>query len=115
MKFNTFIYYGAKIDKNDYENLTNKLGIMELYSKIFSVGLQFREIGEIGKSWDYVVGKEIKWVQDSVLDMEFINNEFIMNDIHLKIDNEDETRQKLLKLGITNIPKYYIFTCWDNN
>lgn len=115
LKVNMFIYYGVILNKEDYENLTKKHGIKNLYGRIFTTGLTFRDVGEIGKSWTYIIGKENYWETDNITDMSYENNEFSIDNKKIKLTTEDETaiREKLLQLGITNIPKYRIFTCWE--
>lgn len=115
MKINTFIYYGVLFNKEDYENLTSKLNIGDLYSRVFGVGLRFREVGDISDSWQYVIGKEIHWDINNNIDLEFKNEGFIIKDknIKLKIEDESDVRKRLLQIGISNIPTYKIFSCWD--
>ncbi len=108
---NTFIYYGAEMNKNDYENQTMKFDVTDIYPKIFSKGLRFREIGEISTSWRYMVGKEIYWSTDNMIEFNQdlkINNE----DMLLSEDEKIEVRKKLMELGITTPPTYKIFNCW---
>ena len=57
---NLIIYYGALIHKSDYEMLVKHLNMQQLYTTISQTGLTFKDVGKIGSSWDYVVGKELK-------------------------------------------------------
>ena len=102
MTYNIFIYFGAILNKNDYENL-QLIGIDDLYTKIYSNGLQFKEIGDATSSWEYVVGKELKWEQGLITNIE---------DFKLSIEDENEIRKKLLDIGIHNQPEYKIFISW---
>lgn len=113
---NLFIYYGTKIDKIDFDNLTNKLGMERFYQLVFSKGLTFRDFGEIGASGEYVVGKEIYWKMNEPMILDNINGELCIDDknILLNVEEENNIRQKLLELDITMPPKYYFFYCWDN-
>lgn len=114
LEVHTFIYYGSIITKEDYENLTEKHGMMDLYQRVYSTGLTLKDVGEIGTTLTYVIGKELNWEMTPVTNLSYENNEFIIDDIKekIKIDNEDEVRSKLLQIGITNPPKYCIVTCW---
>ena len=110
MKINLFIYYGTEINKVDYENLTKKLGVHTLFADIFKVGLSIRDVGVIGESWRFIVGKEINWTLNSVTNFNFINNELYVDGNKIQIEDEDEVRRKLISIGITNQPSYKIFS-----
>lgn len=116
MAANIFIYYGAKMDKVDYENLTKKHGIMNLYGEAYSKGLTFRDIGEIGNG-KYIVGKEIAWNRNDIISITRKEDEFVIdennNNLKLSIEEENNIRVKLLELNISEYPKYYVFICWD--
>ena len=60
-RVNILVYYGAIIDKEDYENISEKLGMNNFYASIMKHHLNFKDVGKIGESWKYVVGKEIYW------------------------------------------------------
>lgn len=113
---NLFIYYGTQIDKIDYENLTNKLGFEMLYKTVFSKGLTFRDVGEIGATSKYVIGKEIAWKINDTIVLDNVNGILSLNDksITLTEDEENEVRQKLLEINITTYPQYHFFYCWDD-
>lgn len=117
--FSTFIYYGVIIDKNDYENLTKKYGLINLYSQIFEKELSFKDIGEVGSSWKQVIGKEITYDLNNVLSMEYKNNNFYLlndkKDINLSVEEENEVKKSLISLGITKSPAYHIFTSWESD
>lgn len=115
MNMNIFIYYGAELDKHDYENTVEKFGITDFYNRIFSAGLNFKEVGELSHSWKYIVGKEIYWGRDCIVNINQFNDKFIVEgtDIKLKLEDESEIRKKLIGVGIKNIPTYKMFVCWD--
>lgn len=117
MNINLFVYYGAKIDKIDYENLTRKLGFEYLYQTVYSKGLTFRDVGEIGTTGVYIIGKEILWNQGDCIKLQNIQEKLCDNEGNcICIDEklEDEVRQKLLDINITNRPEYYFFATMDN-
>ena len=117
MNINLFIYYGAKIDKIDYENLTRKLGFEYLYKTVYSKGLTFRDVGEAGATGVYIIGKEILWNQGDCVQLARIQDKLCDNeDNTICIDEnlEDEVRQKLLDINITNRPQYYFFATTDD-
>ena len=117
MNINLFIYYGAKIDKIDYENLTRKLGFEYLYKTVYSTGLTFRDVGEVGATGVYIIGKEILWNQGDYVQLARIQDKLCDNeDNTICIDEnlEDEVRQKLLDINITNHPQYYFFATTDD-
>lgn len=117
MNINLFVYYGAKIDRVDYENLTRKLGFEYLYQTVYSKGLTFRDVGEIGTTGVYIIGKEILWNQGECTSLMKINNELCIdneNKICIGEDLEDEIRQKLLDINVTNKPQYYFFATLDS-
>ena len=113
MKLNTFIYYGAEITKQDYENFFKKLDKSQLYSTIFSKGLNFREYGEMSSTWHYIVGKELYWsIDNSIINLNDQFNSIDNNNILLSDEEKLDIRKKLLELNITNEPQYKIFSCW---
>ena len=117
MNINLFIYYGAKIDKIDYENLTRKLGFEYLYKTVYSKGLTFRDVGEIGATGMYIIGQEILWNQGDCVQLKKIQEQLCDNagnSICIDEKLEDEIRQKLLDINITNHPQYYFFATMDN-
>jgi hypothetical protein len=115
LNMNIFVYYGAELNKHDYENLVDKFDIKDLYNKVYGMGLNFKEVGHIPSSWKYIIGKEIYWSRDNLIDINQFNDKFIVEgtDIKLKLEDESEIRKKLLQIGITNIPTYKIFNCWN--
>lgn len=119
MRINLFIYYGAKIDKIDYENLTRKLGFEYLYQTVYSKGLTFRDAGEIGKNGVYIIGKEIHWETSDVFELKKINDQLLIREtnspMYISDELEDDVRQKLLEIDITNKPNYYVFTSVDSS
>ena len=115
MELNTFIYYGAEINKNDYENLFKKLNKTQLYSTIFSKGLNFREIGQISTTWNYVIGKELYWsIDNSIINLNEQFNSINNSSIILSEEEKLQIRKKLLELDITSEPQYKIFSCWQS-
>lgn len=113
---NVFIYYGAKITKTDYENLINKLGFEKLYETIHSKGLTFRDVGEIGVSGEYIIGREIAWKLNEPIILKRKDSDLTFNDnnINLGFEVENDIRQKLLEINITNYPEYYVFSSIDD-
>lgn len=113
---NLFVYYGTKIDRSDYENLTNKLGFSRLYETVYSRGLTFRDVGEIGVTGQYIIGKELAWSCNEPIIINKENNELTIKNMNLLLSEEEENqiRQKLLEMNFTNYPQYYFFSCWDD-
>lgn len=108
-----FIYYGVKIDKVDFERLSNKSDMDGFYSTVMSHGLTFRECGEIGKTWQYIIGREIYWSMNEMCVPFLIEDgNIIINKEKLVLGNENEIREKLLDLDIKSEPQYLIFSCW---
>ncbi len=108
-----FIYYGVKIDKVDFERLSNKSDMSGFYNSVMSHGLRFRECGEIGKTWEFVIGREIYWsINKMITPFEIKDGNIIIEGEKLVLGNEDEIREKLLDLDIKGEPQYLIFSCW---
>lgn len=110
---NLIIYYGALIHKSDYEMLVKHLNMQQLYTTISQTGLTFKDVGKIGSSWDYVVGKELKWeFEKNYISYEIIDNELYIDGQKLDVVDKDEVKIKLASLNITREPKFYIFNSW---
>ena len=110
---NLIIYYGALIHKSDYEMLVKHLNMQQLYTTISQTGLTFKDVGKIGSSWDYVVGKELKWeFEKNYISYEIIDNELYIDDQKLDVVDKDYVKIKLASLNITREPKFYIFNSW---
>ena len=110
---NLIIYYGALIHKSDYEMLVKHLNMQQLYTTISQTGLTFKDVGKIGSSWDYVVGKELKWeFEKNYISYEIIDNELYIDDQKLDVVDKDDVKIKLASLNITREPKFYIFNSW---
>ena len=110
---NLIIYYGALIHKSDYEMLVKHLNMQQLYTTISQTGLTFKDIGKIGSSWDYVVGKELKWeFEKNYISYEIIDNELYIDGQKLDVVDKDDVKIKLASLNITREPKFYIFNSW---
>ena len=110
---NLIIYYGALIHKSDYERLVKHLNMQQLYTTISQTGLTFKDVGKIGSSWDYVVGKELKWeFEKNYISYEIIDNELYIDGQKLDVVDKDDVKIKLASLNITREPKFYIFNSW---
>lgn len=110
---NLIIYYGALIHKSDYEMLVKHLNMQQLYTTISQTGLTFKDVGKIGSSWDYVVGKELKWeFEKNYISYEIIDNELYIDGQKLDAVDKDDVKIKLASLNITREPKFYIFNSW---
>ena len=110
---NLIIYYGALIHKSDYEMLVKHLNMQQLYTTISQTGLTFKDVGKIGSSWDYVVGKELKWeFEKNYISYEIIDNELYIDGQKLDVVDKDDVKIKLASLNITREPKFYIFNSW---
>ena len=110
---NLIIYYGALIHKSDYEMLVKHLNMQQLYTTISQTGLTFKDVGKIGSSWDYVVGKELKWeFEKNYISYEIIDNELYIDGQKLNVVDKDDVKIKLASLNITREPKFYIFNSW---
>lgn len=110
---NLIIYYGALIHKSDYEMLVKHLNMQQLYTTISQTGLTFKDVGKIGSSWDYVVGKELKWeFEKNYISYEIIDNELYIDGQKLDVVDKDDIKIKLANLNITREPKFYIFNSW---
>ena len=110
---NLIIYYGALIHKSDYEMLVKHLNMQQLYTTISQTGLTFKDVGKIGSSWDYVVGKELKWeFEKNYISYEIIDNELYIDGQKLDVVDKDDVKTKLASLNITREPKFYIFNSW---
>ena len=110
---NLIIYYGALIHKSDYEMLVKHLNMQQLYTTISQTGLTFKDVGKIGSSWDYVVGKELKWeFEKNYISYEIIDNELYIDSQKLDVVDKDDVKIKLASLNITREPKFYIFNSW---
>lgn len=110
---NLIIYYGALIHKSDYEMLVKHLNMQQLYTTISQTGLTFKDVGKIGLSWDYVVGKELKWeFEKNYISYEIIDNELYIDGQKLDVVDKDDVKIKLASLNITREPKFYIFNSW---
>ena len=110
---NLIIYYGALIHKSDYEMLVKHLNMQQLYTTISQTGLTFKDVGKIGSSWDYVVGKELKWeFEKNYISYEIIDNELYIDGQKLDVIDKDDVKIKLASLNITREPKFYIFNSW---
>lgn len=110
---NLIIYYGALIHKSDYEMLVKHLNMQQLYTTISQTGLTFKDVGKIGSSWDYVVGKELKWeFEKNYISYEIIDNELYIDGQKLDVVDKDDIKIKLASLNITREPKFYIFNSW---
>ena len=80
-RVNILVYYGAIIDKEDYENISEKLGMNNFYASIMKHHLNFKDVGKIGESWKYVVGKEIYWdYEDHIFSFDIKDDKIIIND-----------------------------------
>lgn|SRR3712207_1961852 len=110
------IFYGTKITKSEYENLTKKHNITNLYGLIYEKGLSVKDVGNIN-SWEQIIGEEIHCEFNESISLTEINNEFFVSNNKLNFplsdDKKEETRKKLISLGITDTPKYYLFGTWD--
>ena len=110
---NLIIYYGALIHKSDYEMLVKHLNMQQLYTTISQTGLTFKDVGKIGSSWDYVVGKELKWeFEKNYISYEIIDNELYIDGQKLDVVDKDDVKINLASLNITREPKFYIFNSW---
>ena len=110
---NLIIYYGALIHKSDYEMLVKHLNMQQLYTTISQTGLTFKDVGKIGSSWDYLVGKELKWeFEKNYISYEIIDNELYIDGQKLDVVDKDDVKIKLASLNITREPKFYIFNSW---
>lgn len=110
---NLIIYYGALIHKSDYEMLVKHLNMQQLYTTISQTGLTFKDVGKIGSSWDYIVGKELKWeFEKNYISYEIIDNELYIDGQKLDVVDKDDVKIKLASLNITREPKFYIFNSW---
>ena len=110
---NLIIYYGALIHKSDYEMLVKHLNMQQLYTTISQTGLTFKDVGKIGSSWDYVVGKELKWeFEKNYISYEIVDNELYIDGQKLDVVDKDDVKIKLASLNITREPKFYIFNSW---
>ena len=110
---NLIIYYGALIHKSDYEMLVKHLNMQQLYTTISQTGLTFKDVGKIGSSWDYVVGKELKWeFEKNYISYEIIDNELYIDGQKLDVVDKDDVKIKLASLNITRESKFYIFNSW---
>ena len=110
---NLIIYYGALIHKSDYEMLVKHLNMQQLYTTISQTGLTFKDVGKIGSSWDYIVGKELKWeFEKNFISYEIIDNELYIDGQKLDVVDKDDVKIKLASLNITREPKFYIFNSW---
>ena len=110
---NLIIYYGALIHKSDYEMLVKHLNMQQLYTTISQTGLTFKDVGKIGSSWDYVIGKELKWeFEKNYISYEIIDNELYIDGQKLDVVDKDDVKIKLASLNITREPKFYIFNSW---
>ena len=110
---NLIIYYGALIHKSDYEMLVKHLNMQQLYTTISQTGLTFKDVGKIGSSWDYFVGKELKWeFEKNYISYEIIDNELYIDGQKLDVVDKDDVKIKLASLNITREPKFYIFNSW---
>ena len=110
---NLIIYYGALIHKSDYEMLAKHLNMQQLYTTISQTGLTFKDVGKIGSSWDYIVGKELKWeFEKNFISYEIIDNELYIDGQKLDVVDKDDVKIKLASLNITREPKFYIFNSW---
>ena len=110
---NLIIYYGALIHKSDYEMLVKHLNMQQLYTTISQTGLTFKDVGKIGSSWDYVVGKELKWeFEKNYISYEIIDNELYIDGQKLDVVDKNDVKIKLASLNITREPKFYIFNSW---
>ena len=110
---NLIIYYGALIHKSDYEMLVKHLNMQQLYTTISQTGLTFKDVGKIGSSWDYVVGKELKWeFEKNYISYEIIDNELYIDGQKLDVVDKDDVKIKLASLNTTREPKFYIFNSW---
>lgn len=112
-RVNLIFYYGAMINKSDYELLTKQLKIDQLYSNIMNAGLSFKDVGKVGSSWNYVIGKELKWeFEKNYVSYEIINNELYLDGEKVDLVDKTEVKEKLISLNIFREPKFYIFTSW---
>lgn len=112
-RVNLIFYYGAMINKNDFEILTKQLKIDQLYSSIMNAGLSFKDVGKIGSSWNYVIGKELKWeFEKNYVSYEIIDNELYLDGEKVDLVDRNEVKEKLISLNIFREPKFYIFTSW---
>lgn len=112
-RVNLIFYYGAMINKSDYELLTKQLKIDQLYSNIMNAGLNFKDVGKVGSSWNYVIGKELKWeFEKNYVSYEIINNELYLDGEKVDLVDKNEVKEKLISLNIFREPKFYIFTSW---
>ena len=112
-RVNILVYYGAIIDKEDYENISEKLGMNNFYASIMKHHLNFKDVGKIGESWKYVVGKEIYWdYEDHIFSFDVKDNKIIINDKEMEDINTIDIRERLLELNISSEPKLYIFNSW---
>lgn len=112
-RVNLIFYYGAMINKSDYELLTKQLKMDQLYSNIMSAGLSFKDVGKVGSSWNYVIGKELKWeFEKNYVSYEIIDNELYLDGEKVDLVDKNEVKEKLISLNIFREPKFYIFTSW---
>ena len=87
--------------------------MQQLYTTISQTGLTFKDVGKIGSSWDYVVGKELKWeFEKNYISYEIIDNELYIDGQKLDVVDKDDVKIKLASLNITREPKFYIFNSW---
>lgn len=112
MKSQLNIFYGSLITKNDYENLVHFYKMNNLYSLIYKNNLQIMDVGEVGKSWSYVVGKEIYIDYNNLLEL---NNNLINKETNMILTDDEKVdiRNKLIKLNINKSPNYYIFSTFQ--
>ena len=108
-----FYYYGCVLALAEITSLMVQYKKDDPYCFIMDQGLQYRRVGEVGKTYRVVVGKELKVMLDSNpynLDKERPYTEMYPNDIkEVKLPKDEIKRvtNSLLLVGCYAIPKYY--------
>lgn len=112
-KVNLLVYYGSIIDKQDFENISEKLGMQHFYNQISKHGLKFKDVGQIGTTWQYVVGKELFWdFTDHIFSFKFEDGNLIIDEQDVGELDKIDVKEKLLELNISAEPKFYVFNSW---
>lgn len=117
---NMFVYYGVILRKYDLEEIARRNGYEDPYTFAMSKDLQFQFLNHVKYSEQVILGKEIFWDYSECLINLDVDNfifstkpiEGFENKSFIKLENEEEIKEKLRKVGIMKEPSYFLISSY---
>jgi hypothetical protein len=113
---NLYVYFGAITMQSEIMSFMKQLGRKDhMYGFVMEHGLQYQSIGNVNKSKEIVIGKELFLnSQDSLFRFQdvFTENTKLLSKLgsNFKTFDVDEAlvREKLLQVGVFTEPQFYV-------